>query len=43
MRERFASIGVEAVGSTPAELASVMRNEMAKWGTLIKRAGIRSD
>lgn len=40
-RDRFFSTGVEAVGSTPEELADTVKNEMAKWGKLIKQAGLR--
>jgi tripartite-type tricarboxylate transporter receptor subunit TctC len=42
-KERFASIGVEAVGSTPDALSALVRDEMARWGKLIRSAGIRSD
>jgi tripartite-type tricarboxylate transporter receptor subunit TctC len=32
---------VEAVGSSPDEFRAAVRRDMAKWGTLIKDAGIR--
>ncbi len=33
----------EVVGSTPEQLAAMLKSEMAKWGKLIKDAGIRSE
>jgi tripartite-type tricarboxylate transporter receptor subunit TctC len=35
--------GVEAAGSTPAQLAATMKSEMAQFGKMIKEAGIRAD
>ena len=43
VRERLFNSGVEPVGSSPAELAATMKSEMAKWGKLIKSAGIREE
>lgn len=37
----FAASGAVAVGSTPAEFASFLQAQMAKWGKVIKDAGIR--
>jgi tripartite-type tricarboxylate transporter receptor subunit TctC len=42
-RERFASAGVEAAGSTPEEFAAALRSDMRRLGKLIKDAGIRAD
>jgi len=42
-RERLLGAGVEAVGGTPAELAALLRSEMAQWGKLFKQAGIRAE
>jgi tripartite-type tricarboxylate transporter receptor subunit TctC len=39
--EKFFNAGVETVGSSPAQLAATMNSEMAKWGKLIRDAGIR--
>jgi tripartite-type tricarboxylate transporter receptor subunit TctC len=41
MRERLEQSGVEVIGSTPDELASFLRDEMEKWGTIIKEAHIK--
>jgi tripartite-type tricarboxylate transporter receptor subunit TctC len=36
----FASQGVEPAQSTPAELEAYMRSESARWGKVIRTAGI---
>ena len=43
VKERFFSAGLEAVGSTPEELAAKMKSEMARLGKVIKDAGIRAE
>jgi tripartite-type tricarboxylate transporter receptor subunit TctC len=43
VRERFATQGIEASGSTPEELAKVLAAEIALWAKVIKDAGIRVD
>lgn len=43
VRERFATQGIEASGSTPEELAIVLAAEIALWAKVIKDAGIRVD
>ncbi len=43
MRERFFRAGVETAGSSPDELAAVLKAEMARLGKLIRNAGIRAD
>ncbi len=40
-KEKFFNSGSEVVGSTPQELAAAGKSETAKWGKLIKEAGIR--
>ena len=37
----FAASGAVAVGSTPAEFGAFLKAQMAKWGKVIKEAGIR--
>ncbi|HKA46497.1 MAG TPA: tripartite tricarboxylate transporter substrate binding protein [Burkholderiales bacterium] len=41
MGERYATLGVEAVESTPEQFAAYMRAELAKWGDIIKRSGTK--
>ena len=38
---KFADLGADAIGSTPAELAAFLRAEMAKWAEVVKAANIR--
>ena len=40
-QQRFASQGLIPGGGTPEELGKFLRAEMAKWGALIKEAGIQ--
>ncbi len=42
VKEKLFGIGTESVGSSPEELTETMKREVAKWGKLIKEAGIRS-
>ena len=41
MKARFADLGEETIGSTPAELAVFLRAEMAKWAEVVKAADIK--
>ena len=43
VRERIVNGGGEVVAGTPEEFAATMRVEMAKWGKLIRDAGIRGE
>lgn len=43
VRERFFNAGVETVGSTPAEFEATVKSEVAKWGKVIRDAGIRDE
>src|SRR5947199_2612406 len=43
VRERLAALGAEPVGSTPAEFGAFVRAENARWGTIIREKGIRSE
>src|SRR5262249_24918903 len=40
IKAKFADLGAQTVGSTPAELAAFLRGEMAKWAEVVKVAGI---
>ena len=35
--------GIEVIGSSPEHLSQVVKSEVAKWGKVIKEAGIRGD
>ncbi len=41
VKQRLFGSGVETVGSSPEESAATMKAETAKWGKVIKEAGIR--
>ena len=43
MRERFASIGAEAMHGTPAQWAAYVREETQKWAKVIKAAGVQPE
>ena len=42
-RERLNALGGDAAGGTPAEFAARMRDDLAKWGRLIKSLGLRDE
>jgi tripartite-type tricarboxylate transporter receptor subunit TctC len=41
MAERYATLGVEPVESTPEQFGAYMRAELAKWGDIIRRSGTK--
>lgn len=41
VKSRLLTMGSEAASSSPEELAALIRSETAKWGKLIREAGIR--
>lgn len=41
IKEKFADLGAEAIGSTPQELAAFLAAEMAKWAEVVKAANIK--
>ena len=43
IREKMAAQGVEAVGGTPQEYAVHLKEELAKYGRIVKAAGIKAD
>ena len=42
-RKRLTDLGFEPVGNTPAEFAAYIRSEIAKWGKVIREAGIKAE
>ena len=42
-RERLAALGGDVVGGTPAEFGERLRNDLAKWSSLIKAIGLKPD
>lgn len=43
VKDRLFSIGMEVVGGPPEQLMAVVKMEIAKWGKVIKEAGIRAN
>jgi tripartite-type tricarboxylate transporter receptor subunit TctC len=43
VKERFAKLGAEPVGSTPEEFDAFIKAEIAKWGKVVKEARIKAD
>jgi len=42
VRKRLGELGLDTIGSSPAELSAVMRAEIPHWATVIKGAGIKA-
>jgi tripartite-type tricarboxylate transporter receptor subunit TctC len=42
-RERFAQLGIEPVGNTPAQFTQFLKDEVAKWAKVIKDANVKID
>ncbi len=42
VKEALVSVGAEPVGNTPEEFARFLRDEMTKWGKVVKAAGIKA-
>ena len=43
MQERIVKDGSDPVGSTPGQFVAFIRNEMAKWGKVVRESGARID
>jgi tripartite-type tricarboxylate transporter receptor subunit TctC len=43
VREKLAGLGVEVVGGTSEQFAAHIRKETAKWGEVVRRAGVKVD
>jgi tripartite-type tricarboxylate transporter receptor subunit TctC len=43
VRERLQGLGAEPVGSTPAQLSAAIKADYDRYGTVIKRLGIKAD
>jgi tripartite-type tricarboxylate transporter receptor subunit TctC len=41
IRQRLASYGAEAIGSTPEEFATVIKQELNQWGRIVEKLGLR--
>ncbi len=43
VKERFATLGAEGVGSTPEAFTTFLKNEIAKWEKVVKASGAKAD
>jgi tripartite-type tricarboxylate transporter receptor subunit TctC len=43
VRERFEGLGVDVIGEGPEALGALTRVDLAKWGPIVKQAGIKLD
>lgn len=43
VKERFAALGIEPVGSAPEACATFLRSEIAKWTQVVRAAGAKAD
>ena len=43
LREKLTGIGVEAVGSTPEQLAAAIKSDYDRYGAIIRKLGIKAD
>ena len=41
VKDRFATLGVDAASSTPAEFAGFIKTEVAKYAKLIQQVGVK--
>ncbi|MGQ0752163.1 MAG: tripartite tricarboxylate transporter substrate binding protein [Betaproteobacteria bacterium] len=41
VKEKMFSLGMEVAGSTPDQLGTLVKSDIAKWGRVIKEAGVR--
>ena len=41
--KRLGDVGLEAVGSTPAEMGVVMKADRERWGKVVRETGARAD
>ena len=42
VRKRFADLGMEPVGNSPAQFAEVIRSEIPVWAKVIKESGAKA-
>jgi tripartite-type tricarboxylate transporter receptor subunit TctC len=43
VRERMTALGFEVVGNTPDQFAAQVKTDIARWGKVIREAGIKAD
>ena len=43
MKERITTLGAEPVGNSPEQFGAFIREEVQKWGDVVRRLGIKVD
>ena len=43
VRAKFADMGMDGIGNSPAEFAGIIKSEIPKWAKIIRDVGIRQD
>jgi len=43
MKEKLAASGTDALTSSPEEFAAYLRQEIAKWGDVVRKANLKAD
>ncbi len=43
IRERFATLGIDPVGNTPAEFSAQIRADLVRWQRVVERGNIKAD
>ena len=43
LKTKFAELGMEIVGGTPAQLTAIMKADLPKWAKVIKDSGAKLD
>ena len=43
LRAKFTDLGMEGIGNSPEEFATVIKSEIPRWAKVIKEAGIKLD
>ena len=43
LKEKLAATGTDPLTSTPEEFAAYIQREIAKWGDVIRKAGVKAD
>ena len=43
MRQQFAGLSAEAVGSSPAEFRTVLQNDLVKWAKVARQANVKAE
>jgi len=43
LRERFVNLGIDPAGTTPEEFTAFLKNEVDKWGKVIRAANVKVD